>query len=218
MDSWTNTSPTILSSVPKKLHLQKDHPLALIRHLIESRFPGYKCHNNLSPVVTTHQNFDSIHVPADHVSRKPTDTYYVNKDTVLRTHTSAHQADIFRANESNGFLISADVYRRDAVDRTHYPIFHQMEGARMWDRREHGGNIAQAVMDDLENIPKHDIIVEDPNPHVHPERNPLQADHTLEEAEAVAIHLKRSIENVVVEIFAKAKQAGQSLSALYRKM
>ncbi|EAT84993.1 hypothetical protein SNOG_07527 [Parastagonospora nodorum SN15] len=133
-DEWANTPASILDAVPRKLHLQPDHPLTITRKLIESRFPGYKTHNDLFPIVTTAQNFDSLGFPLDHVGRSRTDTYYINKETVLRTHTSAHQADTFRNNESEGYLISADVYRRDAIDRSHYPVFHQMEGARTWDR------------------------------------------------------------------------------------
>ncbi|KAH8811662.1 hypothetical protein F5884DRAFT_831450 [Xylogone sp. PMI_703] len=210
-DDWTNLSPNITSLVSRRLHLQKDHPIAITRAIIESRFPTptYKYHNTHFPVVSTHQNFDSLCFPADHPGRSRTDTYYVNKDTVLRTHTSAHQADTFRANESEGYLISADVYRRDAIDRSHYPVFHQMEGARMWDRTEvPNGDLAAAVWKDVEALPKHSMKVEDPNPTVHPERNPLQEGfHTLEEAEAIAAHLKRSLELVAVEIFARAKAA-----------
>lgn len=127
---------------------------------------------------------------------------------VLRTHTSAHQADVFRSNESEGFLISADVYRRDAIDRSHYPVFHQMEGARMWDRKKvPNGDIAAAVWKDIEALPKHDMKVEDPNPPFHGERNPLQGEHTEAEVEAIAAHLKKSLELMVVEIFSRAKQA-----------
>jgi phenylalanyl-tRNA synthetase alpha chain len=208
-DSWTNVPSTILSSVSRKLHQQENHPISITRKLIESRFPSYEHHNSFFPVVTVGQNFDSLGFPLDHPGRSRTDTYYINKDTVLRTHTSAHQADVFRANTSAGFTISADVYRRDAIDRSHYPVFHQMEGAMTWDRNAvpKGKTLAQHIWEDVEKLPKPDIVVEDPNPTTHPERNPLQAPHTQEEAEAVAAHLKRSLENVVVEIFYRAKEA-----------
>lgn len=210
-DSWTNVPQNIISALPHRLHLKPSHPIALTRQLIESRFPPpvYQHHNNFSPIVTTVQNFDSLGFPADHPGRSRTDTYYINRDTVLRTHTSAHEVDTFREDKSDGYTISADVYRRDAIDRSHYPIFHQMEGARLWDRQKvPGGNIAKAVWADLEKIPRHSLKVEDPNPTVHEERNPLQAQyHKLEEIEAIAAHLKRSLEDVVVEIFSKAKQA-----------
>ena len=51
-------------------------------------------HQNLGPVVTTKQNFDSVLVPEDHVSRKKSDSYYFNKNIMLRAHTSAHQAEL----------------------------------------------------------------------------------------------------------------------------
>ena len=84
-----------------------------------------------------------------------------------------------------------------------------MEGARIWDRRrEPDGDIARAVWADFERLPKHDLKVEDPNPTVHEERNPLQKEHhSLEEVEAIGAHLKRTLEGVVVEIFSKAKEA-----------
>ena len=210
-DSWTNVPASILSAIPRRLHLQPSHPVLLTRQLIESCFPSptYAHFTTLPPVVTVSQNFDSLGFPADHPGRSRTDTYYINKDTVLRTHTSAHQADIFRQNASDGYTISADVYRRDAIDRSHNPIFHQMEGARMWDRRKvPDGDVARAVWKDLERLPKHDIDVEDPNPTVHPDRNPLQEQyHRVDEVEAIAAHLKRTLERVVVDIFSKAKAA-----------
>lgn len=207
-DEWTNTPSSILGAIPKRLHLKANHPLRITRELIESRFPGYKSYTKFFPIVTTHQNFDSLGFPADHPGRAKTDTYYINKDTVLRTHTSAHQADVFRANESDGFLISQDVYRRDAVDGSHYPVFHQMEGAMTWDRSKISGDYTQRILEDVKAIPAHDMDVEDPNPTVHSERNPLQSEyHSLEECEAMAAHLKRSLENVVVEIFSRARAA-----------
>ena len=213
-DEWTNVPSTILSAVPRRLHLQPNHPISITRQIIESRFPAptYKHHNSLFPVVTVAQNFDSLGFPADHPGRSRTDTYYINQGTVLRTHTSAHQADTFRANESAGYTISADVYRRDAIDRSHYPIFHQMEGARLWDRRKAPhGNIAQAIQDDIAQLPAHTLSVSDPNPTTHPVRNPLQsAHHTPSEASALATHLKRTIELLVVEIFSRAAAAASA--------
>ncbi|KAI0906466.1 phenylalanyl-tRNA synthetase mitochondrial precursor [Ustulina deusta] len=212
-DSWFNVPPNIIDKVPRRLHLQKDHPVYITRQIIESVFPAptYKYHNDFDPVVTTHQNFDSLGFPKDHPGRAKSDTYYVNGDTLLRTHTSAHQAETFGANLSDGYLISADVYRRDEVDRSHYPIFHQMEGAHSWDRTKvPSGDVAAAVWSDLEKLPKHNIEVQDPNPPFHHERNPLQeGHHSAPEAEAIAAHLKRSLELMVVEIFTRAKAAAK---------
>jgi hypothetical protein len=54
---------------------------------------------------------------------------------LCRCHTSAHQAELLRQGEKC-FLITGDVYRRDSVDRTHYPVFHQMEGFRVFSPEE----------------------------------------------------------------------------------
>lgn len=56
------------------------------------------------------QNFDEVLVPADHVSRNPNDTYYVDPDTVLRCHTSAHQTELLRQGEK-AFLVTGDSHR-----------------------------------------------------------------------------------------------------------
>lgn len=209
----------VIEKTPRRLHLQKDHPVSITRQIIEAKFPQptYQHYNSFHPVVSTFQNFDSLGFPADHPGRNRSDTYYVNKDTLLRTHTSAHQVDIFSANRSPGYLVSADVYRRDEIDRTHYPVFHQMEGARIWDRATvPGGDVAAAVYADLAKLPEHQIQVEDPNPPFHAERNPLQeGHHSATEAEALAAHLKRSLELMVVEIFTRAKQAAARAAPNY---
>ena len=210
-DNWTNVPSSILSFLPRKLHLQSSHPVSITREVIESSFPQptYTHYNDLDPVVTVYENFDSLGFPQDHPGRNRTDTYYLNRETVLRTHTSAHEADIFRHNKTGGYTISADVYRRDAIDRSHYPVFHQMEGARIWDRRKvPQGDIANAVWEDFRRLKDHDLETSDPNLTIHPERNPLQAaHHSIEEVEAISAHLKRSLEQMVVELFTCAQKA-----------
>ncbi|KAK3315362.1 hypothetical protein B0H66DRAFT_606247 [Apodospora peruviana] len=211
-DSWFNTPPKVLASIGRKLHLQNDHPVSITRQIIESMFPGptFKAYNEFDPIVSTTENFDALGFPPDHPGRSKSDTYYINKDTLLRTHTSAHEAQLFRAAASDGYLISGDVYRRDEIDRSHYPVFHQLEGSRVWDRNAvPNGDVVAAIYADLARLPSHDVAVEDPNPPHHAERNPLQAEqgHTAAESEAVAAHLKRSLELMVVEIFLRAKAA-----------
>lgn len=93
--------------------------------------PKFTVFDDLSPVVSTEDCFDAMLVPKDHVSRKVTDTYYVNETTVLRAHTSAHEVPTMKQG-IKAFLVSGDVYRRDEIDASHYPVFHQMEGARIF--------------------------------------------------------------------------------------
>ena len=60
---------------------------------------------------------------------------------MLRTHTSAHQTALLRAGHA-AFLCTGDVYRRDTIDATHYPAFHQMEGVRVFTASERDGLVA----------------------------------------------------------------------------
>ena len=61
--------------------------------------------DDLSPIVSTYANFDSVLVPADHVSRSANDTYYVTKGSVLRCHTSAHQLELLKHGHKR-FLVT----------------------------------------------------------------------------------------------------------------
>ncbi|PGH03892.1 phenylalanine-tRNA ligase [Helicocarpus griseus UAMH5409] len=223
LDSITNVPKNILSHIGRRLYLDENHPLAITRQLIESQFPCPEYGNYVEedPIVSTAQNFDVLGFPADHPGRSRTDTYYVNHSTVLRTHTSAHQQFYFQRMNKNehskpheeGYTVIADVYRRDAIDRSHYPVFHQMEGARLWKRPrknplKHSSQTANTIMSHARAIPLHYVKVEDPNPTTHPERNPLQATHhSPEEVEAIATHLKLSLERLVIKIFSAAQEA-----------
>lgn len=139
-DDWTNLTPKIQSLVGRNLHRQEYHPLCLIKQrivdFIYKKFPSrtksplFTVLDNISPVVTVEQNFDSLLVPKDHPSRKKSDCYYINKSLLLRAHTSAHQAELIRSGLNN-FLVAGDVYRRDEIDKTHYPVFHQVEGVQL---------------------------------------------------------------------------------------
>eukprot|EP00850_Spirogloea_muscicola_P001547 SM000005S17344 [mRNA] locus=s5:1509270:1512551:- [translate_table: standard] len=148
-DPANNVSDTIFSKIGMQLHHREDHPLAILKNEIyryfDEAFPGkYLKFDNLSPLVSVKANFDEVLVPEDHVSRSYNDTYYVSKDTVLRCHTSAHQTQMLREGHTN-FLITGDVYRRDAIDATHYPVFHQMEGFRVRKSDEWSADGGEAV-------------------------------------------------------------------------
>lgn len=147
----------IEGKVGKNLHRQHGHPLNTISQIIHKyfstdypkmqqdklsrlnppasvNFQEMKLFDNLSPIVTYKQNFDDLLIPADHVSRAPTDTYYLDDQNLLRCHTSAHQTELMKVEGNNAFLAVGDVYRRDTVDITHFPVFHQMEGVRIFEK------------------------------------------------------------------------------------
>lgn len=135
-----NVPDKVLDAVDAKLYHQKNHPLGIIKTKIEDFFVSqrhpkstlqerfylpYEIRDSFSPIVTTKQCFDDLLTPADHVSRRKTDTYYINESQLLRTHTSAHQRTMIEGG-SNAFVVFGDVYRRDQIDATHYPVFHQV--------------------------------------------------------------------------------------------
>lgn len=131
-DPYCNIPPSIADRLGTNLHLQQNHPLQILSHKIQQHFgSNFLTLDQLSPVVSTHDCFDTLRIPLDHVSRQITDTYYVNPQTVLRTHTSAHQIDTLQQGH-NQFLVVGDVYRRDEIDKSHYPVFHQMEGVKIF--------------------------------------------------------------------------------------
>jgi len=152
-ETGNNVTPYIEALIGRNLHLQKDHPLGIIKAKIENYFNSLEGNDfaivdNLDPVVNAQECFDDLLIPADHPGRKPSDTYYISRpggkelssavDTLLRTHTSAHQSTLMRSGKE-AFLCTGDVYRRDEIDASHFPAFHQMEGVKLFDPAAVGG-------------------------------------------------------------------------------
>jgi phenylalanyl-tRNA synthetase alpha chain len=80
-------------------------------------------------VETTHYNFDALNFAADHPSRSPQQSVFLNGDVLLRTETSPSQIRVMESQPPPIYMVSLGrVYRRDTPDATHTPIFHQVEG------------------------------------------------------------------------------------------
>lgn len=127
-DDTNNISSSVSSKIGRNLHLQKYHPIEIIKHKIYEYFGSeFKTYDDLDPRVSVVDNFDKLLIPTHHPTRSRSDTYYLDKHTVLRTHTSAHQHQLLSKGITK-FLVTGDVYRKDEVDKNHYPVFHQMEG------------------------------------------------------------------------------------------
>ncbi|MFH1594711.1 MAG: phenylalanine--tRNA ligase subunit alpha [Candidatus Omnitrophota bacterium] len=74
-------------------------------------------------------NFEALNIPPDHPSRDAFDTFYINKDTLLRSHTSTVQIRIMEKTKPPiQAIMPGRVYRPDAVDASHSFMFHQVEG------------------------------------------------------------------------------------------
>ena len=76
-----------------------------------------------------HYNFELLNIPRNHPARDAQDTFYIDENIVLRTHTSPVQARIMTTRKPPIRIICPGrVYRADEADATHSPVFHQMEG------------------------------------------------------------------------------------------
>lgn len=105
------------------------HPLTIVRKEIEDIFisMGYTVEDG-PEVESTYYNFDALNIPAGHPARDPRDTFYVADNTLLRTHTSPVQVRTMeKIKPPVRIICPGRVFRRDAFDPTHSPMFHQVE-------------------------------------------------------------------------------------------
>lgn len=214
-DEWTNVTPGILNLVGRDLYKNPNHPVGILRKLFQNKLQGsdYTFYDDFKPVVSTYENFDVLGFPKDHPGRSVHDSYYLNSKYLLRTHTSAHEHQCFERCHTPGYFIVGDVYRRDEIDRTHYPVFHQMEGARHWCRKDYGSEdeLLADIQKDIDAIPKvspKDIVVKDVG--YDPVKNPKQSFMTDRETDLVSQHLKRTLELMVSNVFNAAKVAAKA--------
>jgi phenylalanyl-tRNA synthetase alpha chain len=106
------------------------HPSTQVRRDVEDIFLGlgYEIVDGRE-VETTRYNFDALAFPPWHPSRSPRDSLYLDDETVLRTETSPSQIHAMESKRPPIYMVSIGrVYRRDTIDATHFPIFHQFEG------------------------------------------------------------------------------------------
>ncbi|MBL4931076.1 phenylalanine--tRNA ligase subunit alpha [Clostridium paridis] len=114
----------------KKNTIGKRHPLDLTLESMKEIFisMGFTIEDG-PEVELDHYNFEALNIPKNHPARSEQDTFYVNDSLVLRTQTSPVQIRVMEKQTPPIKMISpGKVYRSDAVDATHSPIFYQMEG------------------------------------------------------------------------------------------
>jgi phenylalanyl-tRNA synthetase alpha chain len=107
------------------------HPITQARRQIEDAFVGlgYEVRDDRE-VEWSELNFDLLAFEPSHPARSPRATFFLEGgDRVLRTETSPSQIHHLRERKPPVYMVSIGrVYRRDDIDATHYPIFHQFEG------------------------------------------------------------------------------------------
>ena len=117
---------TLPGEKPPRGHL---HLLTQIRREVEDIFLGlgYEVWDG-NEVATVWENFDALTTEPGHPSRSRNDTFYLDDDTVLRTHTSPDQIRAMQSRTPPIYMVSIGrCYRRDTPDPTHTPTFNQVE-------------------------------------------------------------------------------------------
>ena len=106
------------------------HPFHLVLNDFKDIFLGMGFDVVGGPEVELdHYNFELMNLPKNHPARDAQDTFYMDENIVLRTHTSPMQARAMLTRKPPIRIICPGrVYRSDEVDATHSPVFHQMEG------------------------------------------------------------------------------------------
>ncbi|PVZ96896.1 hypothetical protein BB558_007175 [Smittium angustum] len=239
-DEWTNINKAILDKVGRNLLNTPTHPTRILKDIIFSQFPTYAHYDSIPSPVTTYANFDSLYIPKDHPGRAKTDNYYINKDNLLRAHTSAHQVQLMKAginkevsllnlnkneflkekqktsndyvNINRRFLVAADVFRRDEIDSSHYPAFHQLEGVVTLSQ----DNLEQEIATEksiresaqqqllLKLGSKSNLQVETHDDTLVSSANPYQDCHDPKQVDMIANDMKETMNSMVATILSQA--------------
>ena len=114
----------------KQQSIGKLHPLKIVENEIKEIFLGMGFSVADGPEVEyDYYNFEALNLPPDHPARDTQDTFYITDNILLRTQTSSVQVHVMENQKPPIRIISPGcVYRSDALDATHSPLFHQIEG------------------------------------------------------------------------------------------
>lgn len=106
------------------------HPLTIVLDELKDIFIGMGFSIAQGPEVEfVKNNFDALNTPQSHPARDPQDTFYIDENILLRTQTSPVQVRVMNSQKPPIRIIAPGrVYRSDAIDGTHSPLFHQIEG------------------------------------------------------------------------------------------
>ncbi len=107
------------------------HPVTGILREIKDIFSSLGFGVAYGPEIeSSYHNFTALNIPEDHVAREMHDTFYLNQeDKLLRTHTSPVQVRVMENNDPPyNIIVPGKCYRRDTIDASHSPVFHQVEG------------------------------------------------------------------------------------------
>jgi len=119
-----------ISLLGKRIDRGTIHPIQLILKEIEEVFLGLGFKIEEGPEIELdYYNFEALNIPKDHPARDNQDSFFINNEILLRTHTSPVEIRVMEKQEPPVRIIATGkCYRRDSTDSTHSPMFHQIEG------------------------------------------------------------------------------------------
>lgn len=150
-----NITQSVINKIGKELYKNPSHPICIVKDKVNEYFDDLTRVEIESPYVPIEYNFDRLRVPKDHPSRSPTDTYYSDDNTCLRTHMTCYLYPLGKSETGESklkYITCGDVYRKDAIDATHYPVFHQMDAFCIV---EDGVDVKKDLRNKLTGLVKH---------------------------------------------------------------
>ena len=114
----------------ENFYIGRKHPLTIVLEEINEIFVsmGYQIVDG-PEIETDYYNFEALNIPKNHPARDTQDTFYISDTLLLRSQTSPVQVRVMEKKTPPIKIISPGrVYRSDAIDSTHSPVFHQIEG------------------------------------------------------------------------------------------
>ena len=110
--------------------LGSTHPISKTLKEIKDIFTSVGFHITYGPEIDDdYHNFTALNFPEHHPARDMQDTFFVQKDVVLRTHTSNVQIHLMESSQPPlRYIVPGRVYRNEAISFKSYCLFHQIEG------------------------------------------------------------------------------------------
>jgi phenylalanyl-tRNA synthetase alpha chain len=140
------TSKSTLNNIPKNIESLRDinwfaedsHPLTITKDILINLFSkrsllfSKNAIHDETHIVSTFDNFDRLLFECNHSARRISDSYYYTEQKLLRTHMTCRE-HVYISSGLDSFLVYGKVFRRDEIDSSHFPVFHQLEGVSLFD-------------------------------------------------------------------------------------
>lgn len=198
MKHLNNIPPSITDKIGRNLHNVPNHPIQIIKEKIFSYFSDLTKIEIENPYVPIEYNFDRLRVPKDHPSRSEADTFYKDDVEVLRTHMTCYLYPLGKSETGRSqlkYITCGDVYRKDAIDATHFPVFHQMDAFCIVDE---GIDVKKDLRDKLSGLVKHLF-------------GPAVSFKILEDYENKDVHFPFTVDSLEIEVELKLENGQTKL-------